>query len=409
MYYKGNNIGLNYDAATGTWVFNNEPQDFVDTNAFTTADPEFEMAPVVDDEEEEEVQCPEGYIYDNTLKQCVPDPSVQNNYTDTTYNTDYQDRLERENSSVYIPSNETKENWIKNANVTIKEGEGAGKTGYENFVDNLKDRGLIKNEDGKMIFKKDNLGNVLGTAMLSMGGMDGQGEVSAKTNKIIKDLQRMGGINAQINMDDDGNIDFASELELAGTPGTYATYNYDGTDLFGGNYTGFTTPATNPLGVKTFATWDDYMAAIMKPFTSISSQIKNNPNRFTKTTTIGTSEDADKAADRAIKRKQEEEDAFEKKRKVLQDKKDMQQDIKDAEEKRDNTTQDAEERQRRNDQVQKDKDSGYSGSEQDTGSSGSGSSGSGSSYGSGSSEEYDKFEDKQGKPSGGYQRGGHHY
>ena len=81
----------------------------------------------------------------------------------------------------------------------------------------------------------------------------------------------------------------------------------------------------------------------------------------------------------------------------------------EKQERQDKTTQDAEERQRRNDQVQKDKDSGYSGSEQDTGSSGSGSSGSGSSYGSGSSEEYDKFEDKQGKPSGGYQRGGHHY
>ena len=84
MYYKGNNIGLNYDAATGTWVFNNEPQDFVDTNAFTTADPEFEMAPVVDDEEEEDDNCPEGYIYDSTLKQCVPDPSVQNSYMETT-------------------------------------------------------------------------------------------------------------------------------------------------------------------------------------------------------------------------------------------------------------------------------------------------------------------------------------
>jgi uncharacterized membrane protein YgcG len=145
-----------------------------------------------------------------------------------------------------------------------------------------------------------------------------------------------------------------------------------------------------------------------------------NPNRFTKTTTIGTSEDADKAEDRAIKKEKlkkaqydTEITAMEARRKADQLLRETEQTQKDKkqekQERQDKTTQDAEERQRRNDQVQKDKDSGYSGSEQDTGSSGSGSSGSGSSYGSGSSEEYDKFEDKQGKPSGGYQRGGHHY
>ena len=30
MYYKGNNIGLNYDAANGTWSFSDEPQDYID-------------------------------------------------------------------------------------------------------------------------------------------------------------------------------------------------------------------------------------------------------------------------------------------------------------------------------------------------------------------------------------------
>ena len=33
MYYKGNTIGLNYDAATGTWSFDNTPNDFIDTEA----------------------------------------------------------------------------------------------------------------------------------------------------------------------------------------------------------------------------------------------------------------------------------------------------------------------------------------------------------------------------------------
>ena len=266
--YTGSNIGLEYDAATGTWGYKNIAQDFIDPNTFSSTDPSFEYVPVEEDDEDEQdnsTVCPPGYIYDETLKQCVPDPNYQNPFVQQGGGKDDN----RPDNSVYIPSNETKEDWIKNANNPIYEG---GKTGYQNFIDNLKDRGWIKNEGGKMIFKKDNIGSSFGQAMLSRVGMGG--EVEAKTNKIIKDLQRMGGINAQIDMDEDGNIDFSSELELANSPGTFATYNYDGTDLFGGNYKGFTTPATNPLGVQKFATWEDYMAAILKPFTSTSTEIK---------------------------------------------------------------------------------------------------------------------------------------
>ena len=270
--YTGSNIGLEYDAATGTWGYKNIAQDFIDTNTFSTADPSFEYVPVEEDDEDEQdnsTVCPPGYIYDETLKQCVPDPNYQNPFVQQGGGKDDN----RPDNSVYIPSNETKELWIKNANTIIPAGqEGAGKTGYQNFIDNLDDRGWIKKENGKMIFKKDNIGSALASSAEGKFGMTG--EVKAKTNKIIKDLQRMGGINAQIDMDEDGNIDFSSELELADSPNTFATYNYDGTDLFGGNYTGFTTPATNPLGVQTFKTWEDYMAAILKPFTSTSTEIK---------------------------------------------------------------------------------------------------------------------------------------
>ena len=81
-YYKGNNIGLNYDAANATWSFANEPQDFIDTNAFSSTDPTFDYTPppTNDEEQEEDTNCPEGYIYDNTLKQCVPNPAVPNRY-----------------------------------------------------------------------------------------------------------------------------------------------------------------------------------------------------------------------------------------------------------------------------------------------------------------------------------------
>ena len=81
-YYKGNNIGLNYDAVNATWSFTNEPNDFIDTSAFSTKDPKFDYVPpqntTPDDTDDD--PWPAGYIYDKTLKQCVPDPSVQNSY-----------------------------------------------------------------------------------------------------------------------------------------------------------------------------------------------------------------------------------------------------------------------------------------------------------------------------------------
>lgn len=82
-YYKGNNIGLSYNAEAGTWSFNNTPQDFIDPNAFSTPDPKFPTAPTTPTTpttptEPEQDPCPAGYIYDNSLKQCVPDPNYQN-------------------------------------------------------------------------------------------------------------------------------------------------------------------------------------------------------------------------------------------------------------------------------------------------------------------------------------------
>ena len=77
-YYKGNNIGLNYDAANATWSFTNEPNDFIDPASFSTAEPAFDYTPPPSqDDDEEDTTCPPGYIYDETLKQCVPDPNYQ--------------------------------------------------------------------------------------------------------------------------------------------------------------------------------------------------------------------------------------------------------------------------------------------------------------------------------------------
>jgi len=291
--YNGTNIGLEYDAAAGTWGFKNIEQNFVDTNTFSTADPSFEYAPVppADDTEPESDPCPPGYVYNETLKQCVPDPNYQNPFI-----TDQPDP--RDTSGVdstggnLIPSNATKENWIENANTIIPPGEeGAGKTGYENYIDNLKERGFTKVVDGKLVFKKDNLGNEIGSAMLTRFGM--ADEPKAKVDKIIEDLQRMGGINAQITAGDidpetgEPSIDFASELELGDAPGTFAT--------MGGNFTGFVTPAGNA-----FPTWEAYINSIMQPFTSTSSQIKN-----TTTVSAGDRLDAENREKEEIKKQQE--------------------------------------------------------------------------------------------------------
>ena len=88
-YYKGNNIGLNYDATTATWSFTNEPNDFIDTSAFSTKDPKFEYVPPKSEDKKDDDfnPCPPGYIYDNTLKQCVPDPNYQNPFTNYGQNT----------------------------------------------------------------------------------------------------------------------------------------------------------------------------------------------------------------------------------------------------------------------------------------------------------------------------------
>ena len=80
-YYKGNNIGLSYNASAGTWSFNNTPQDFIDPNAFSTPDPKFPTAPTVPDASIPEPPtdpCPPGYTFDKELQQCVPDPNYQN-------------------------------------------------------------------------------------------------------------------------------------------------------------------------------------------------------------------------------------------------------------------------------------------------------------------------------------------
>ena len=157
MYYKGNNIGLNYDAATSTWTFNNEPQDFIDTNAFSTVDPVFDYTPPpADDEEEEDTTCEEGYIYDNTLKQCVPDPA-RNQYMETaTGGGNDQPPVKIAGTDRYTTNN--------NFQASDEEYENMS---AEEFVENYKQRGMVgKDENGNLFIdlsKMSRKGSILDT------------------------------------------------------------------------------------------------------------------------------------------------------------------------------------------------------------------------------------------------------
>ena len=279
-YYQGNNMQLTFDGTS--WSIGNVAQNFIDPNTFSSPDPVFPTVPETpetDTTTPETDPCPPGYIYDNTLKQCVPDPNAQNPFVQQQGGGG--GGPDRPDNSVYIPPNSTKENWIENANKIIPAGqEGAGKTGLQNYIDNLDDRGWIKKEDDKIIFLKDNLGNALASAAGARIGM--AGEPKAKTDKIIQDLQRMGAIDAQITASDkidpetgEPFIDFAPEMEVSTTAFAFPTYNYEpGTELTGfrpGDYTGFTTPATHTLGKQSFKTWEDYMDTLFNVKTSVTS------------------------------------------------------------------------------------------------------------------------------------------
>ena len=157
MYYKGNNIGLNYDAATATWSFTNEPNDFIDTSAFSTKDPKFDYVPPQNTtpDETDDDPCPAGYIYDKTLKQCVPDPNYQNPFANTNQgggNT---------NPPVKIAGTDR---YTTDNNFIATDAEYDNMTAEE-FVENYKQRGMVgKDENGNLFIdlsKMERKGNIL--------------------------------------------------------------------------------------------------------------------------------------------------------------------------------------------------------------------------------------------------------
>ncbi len=80
----GTNLQLTYNEDTDSWSYQNVDYEYPSSNAnswsgFTSADPDFEFAPPEQDDQEQnnDTVCPPGYIYDETLKQCLPDPEYR--------------------------------------------------------------------------------------------------------------------------------------------------------------------------------------------------------------------------------------------------------------------------------------------------------------------------------------------
>lgn len=187
MYYKGNTIGLNYDAATGTWSFDNTPNDFIDTEAFSSQDPKFDYVPPEDTtpDEPDDDPCPEGYIYDSTLKQCVIDPNYQNPFS------------EQQNQG---GGNDAPAVRIAGTNRTTTDGNFiASDAEYDamspgDLIENYKQRGFIrKNDKGELVVDLTRVKRK-GGIMDALLGRIGQPQVEsdATLNKIIGYLMEKG-------------------------------------------------------------------------------------------------------------------------------------------------------------------------------------------------------------------------
>ena len=309
--YPATNLKLTYDDATDTWSYTEHAYSYTSPptptwSGYTSSDPDFEPAPDTPDTQDtpETQECPPGYIYDNTLKQCVPDP----NYVPSWLQQQRQNEGGGDNNfsdTNKIPSNEQKEEWIANKDA-------------KSYIDNLKERGFVKTgDDGKLYFKKDNLGSALAGAALSRFGLGG--EVGAKTNKIIQDLQRMGAIDSSnivaVGTDENGEpiLDFASDLEISETPGTFGTYIYEpGTAETGfrpGKFTGVTgtTGVTATSGESGFDTWTNYINAMMSSSVTTTGQ-ENIASVQGKTLDQITQEIAEEKSKKIAEKKQAEAD-----------------------------------------------------------------------------------------------------
>ena len=81
----GTNLQLTYDESTDSWSYQNVDYEYPANtgnswSGFTSPDPDFEFVPNEPSSSQPDANtdpCPAGYIYDDVLKQCVPDPNYR--------------------------------------------------------------------------------------------------------------------------------------------------------------------------------------------------------------------------------------------------------------------------------------------------------------------------------------------
>ena len=385
--YRGNNIGLEYDAATATWGLNNTPTDYIDTEAFASTDPDFVYTPPPTDNSEEEEDfnpCPEGYIYDNELKQCVIDPNAESNFMRTMQNQG-SGGPDRPPVKIAGTNRTTTDNNFKATDAEYDAMSAA------ELVENYKQRGMVsKDTDGNIIIDiSPNVGASMMDAML--GRFGGGGEAEATQKKELERLFEKKMIHSDLNPNlmnfypsgvtstEDYINKFPMTLLNSGDNAKIKIpTKIDPTIKFVAGKTN--TPFTPGFGKSTYfdremSQGSDRRAPVFGDITtdfnqSVSNYANNftnayitNPN-FNPQGTIGTSEEADKFDDLEQSKRREAEakarkaeaEALAKEQEALQKKKDMQQTIKDAEQEQ----QQSEERDRVRDEYKKTGQTTYS-------------------------------------------------
>ena len=344
-YYKGNNIGLSYDAAAGTWSFNNTPQDFIDPNAFSTPDPKFPTAPTTPTTptEPEQDPCPAGYIYDNSLKQCVPDPNYQNPFAQQEQQNNTTEAEKQQRVQIAGTDRFTSDN-----NFIATDEEYANMSAQE-LIENLKQRGFVnKNKETGQLEVDLNRGSMVAgflDSQLARFGQEENTQLNKKKN-IIGLLVNKGIIDSTtayprggMSATGDGS-DIPSKIKIPtitlGQAKLQRTVPNLVVDGYGGSVFGINLPSNRPNQFGDIT--KDFNASINNFANNFATAYITNPN-FNPQGTIGTSESADKFDDIEQSKRREakakarkaEAEAFAKEQETFQNRKDMQQKIKDAE------------------------------------------------------------------------------
>ena len=315
MYYKGNSIGLNYDAATGNWSFSNEPNDFIDTDAFSTSDPKFDFVPPsgTTPDEPENDPCPAGYNYDSTLKQCVIDPDYENPFMDEQTQTTGGGG---DTTPVRIAGTDRA---TTDGNFIASDDE-YNKMSASELIENYKQRGFVKlNDKGQLVVDLNRVqrkGGVLDVLLGRVGQPQVEGQASL--NKVIDYLVDKNIVNQNqiYNTTAAGQTNFSGEVVIP-------TIEKFEADYYGIPYSDVIAPG---FGNKIFGTkesvqqFDDFMAQKLAAFSTVANNAVTNYKRGDLEYQIKEQESAQQeSAEKARKAKADADRAeAEKERKQLQ-------------------------------------------------------------------------------------------